>query len=242
MHLGILLENMRREGFELCAGKPEVKIREIDGKRHEPIELLTVDCPLGDQSAVMSLIGSRRAEVQRMDAKPGAGGYVHMEFLVPARGLIGLRGRMLTATQGRAIMYHSFDGWGPWRGDIPQRANGSMIATEPGRVTAYALDLLNDRGAFFVEPGEQVYEGQVVGEHSRENDITVNVVRAKKLTNFRAAGRDDAASYRPMRKMNLENSLEFIREDELVEVTPDQIRIRKRHLSASERKRLMRRA
>ncbi len=242
MHLGILLEKMRREGYELTVGKPEVITREIDGVIHEPVERLVVDCPAGIQSTVMALTGARRAELLRIDPKPGAGGYVHMEFRIPARGLLGLRSRMMTATQGRAILHHSFAGHRPQAGPIPGRAAGVLIATERGRATPYALDLLDDRGTFFVEPGEEVYEGQIVGEHCRENDIPVNVVRAKKLTNIRAAGRDDAARVRPYRRMTLEACLEYVEADELVEITPDAVRLRKRYLTAAERKRRARRS
>jgi len=242
MHLGILIENMRREGYELCVGKPQVILREIDGKTSEPMEQLIVDCPADVQSSVMSLTGSRRAELLRVEPKAGAAGYVHMEFIISARGLIGLRSRMMTATQGQAIVHHSFHGYRPIGGEIPGRAAGVMMATETGRATPYALDLLDDRGFFFVQPGDQVYEGQVVGEHCRENDIVVNVVRAKKLTNYRAVGKDEAAKVRPYRQMSLEDCLEYIETDELVEVTPKAIRMRKRTLSASQRKRQSRRA
>jgi GTP-binding protein len=242
LHLGILLENMRREGYELCVGKPRVITRRIGGKVHEPIERLVVDCPEDAQSAVMSLIGNRRAELQKMDGKPGATGYSHMEFTIPARGLIGLRSRMMTATQGRAVLYHSFHGYEPWRGPVPQRTAGVMIATEPGQITSYALDNLADRGAFFVRPGDRVYAGQIVGEHNRDNDIEVNAIRLKKLTNIRAAGKDDADKVRPIRDMPLERALEYIQEDELVEVTPNHIRMRKRLLDAPARKREGRRA
>jgi len=241
MHIGILLENMRREGYEVCVGKPRVITREVDGKTHEPIELLVVDVPTGAQNAVMSLIGDRRAELIRMDRKPGADGFVHMEFSIPARGLVGLRGRMMTATQGQAIMHHSFDGYEPWRGSIPQRTAGVLIATETGRVTPYALDLLNDRGVFFVSAGDQVFGGQVVGEHCRIKDIPMNAVRMKKLSNVRTTSKDEAAQYRPARDMNLEASLEYIQEDELVEVTPSTIRMRKRILDPSARKKESRR-
>lgn len=242
MHLGILMENMRREGYEFAAGKPRVLIREIDGKQHEPIELLVVDCPQECQSSVMGLVGDRRSEMLKMDAKTGTNGMIHMEFLIPARGLIGLRSRMMTATQGRAIMHHSFHSYQPMRGSIPQRTAGVLIATEAGAVTAYALDNLYDRGFFFVKPGMEVYEGQVVGEHCKDSDIPVNVVRTKKLSNVRAAGKDDAAQIRPMREMSLEACLEYIQEDELVEVTPSTIRMRKRLLSESDRRRHTRRA
>ncbi|MEN8148722.1 MAG: translational GTPase TypA [Planctomycetota bacterium] len=237
MHLGILIENMRREGYELTVGKPQVIEREIDGKRCEPMEQLVVDCPADVQNAVMSLTGSRRAELVSVEPKAGASGFVHMEFVISARGLIGLRSRMMTATQGQAIVHHSFHGYRPVGGELPGRAAGVMMATEGGRATPYALDMLDDRGFFFVKPGDQVYEGQVVGGHCRDNDIVVNVVRAKKLTNYRAAGKDDAAKVRPFRQMSLEDCLEYIETDELVEVTPNAVRMRKRTLSASERKR-----
>jgi GTP-binding protein len=237
MHLGILLENMRREGYEVCVGKPNVILRMVEGRRHEPIEILAVDCPLDCQSSVMSLIGDRRSEIMKMDAKSGASDFVHMEFLIPSRGLFGLNARMMNATQGRAIMHHTFERYEPMRGAIPQRKAGVMIATTTGKVTAYALDALYDRGVFFVEPGENVYEGQVVGEHCKEKDITVNVARSKQLTNIRAAGKDDAARVRSARKMSLEAAMEYIQEDELVEICPNSIRIRKRLLKEVERQR-----
>ena len=240
MHLGILLENMRREGYEVCVGKPNVILRMVEGRRHEPIEILAVDCPLDCQSSVMSLIGDRRSEIMKMDAKSGASDFVHMEFLIPSRGLFGLHARMMNATQGRAIMHHTFERYEPMRGAIPQRKAGVMIATTTGQVTAYALDALYDRGVFFVEPGENVYEGQVVGEHCKEKDITVNVARSKQLTNIRAAGKDDAARVRSARKMSLEAAMEYIQEDELVEICPNSIRIRKRLLKEVDRQRLAR--
>jgi len=242
MHLGILIENMRREGYELCVGKPEVVIKEIDGRLHEPIEHLVVDCPADCQSAVMALVSERRAELSKMDLKPGASGFVHMEFSVPARSLIGLRNRMLNATAGQAIMHHTLLRFDRMRGDLPQRPAGVLIASEPGPVTAYALDGLFDRGFFFVKPGQQVYEGQIVGEHCKAGDLVVNVVREKKLTNIRAAGKDDNSQVRPMREMSLESSLEYIQDDELVEVTPKHIRLRKRMLRESDRRRESRRA
>jgi GTP-binding protein len=237
MHLGILIENMRREGYELCVGKPSVIIRMVNGLRHEPIEQLVIDCPGECQSAVMSLLGDRRSELVSMDAKTGADNYIHMEFMIPSRGLFGLHARILTATQGRAVMHHSYEKYDLMRGTIPQRQAGVMIATETGTITAYALDGLYDRGIFFVEPGEQVYAGQVVGEHCKDKDIPVNPTRAKQLTNVRASGKDDAAKVRPARKMSLEATMEYIQEDELVEFTPKSIRIRKRFLKESDRKR-----
>jgi len=241
LHLGILLENMRREGYELCAGKPKVILKEVNGRTYEPVELLAVDCPIDCQNSVMALMGDRRAEIQKMDTKTGAEGYLHMEFSIPARGLIGLRSRMLTATQGRAIMHHTFLEYQPMRGAIGQRAAGVMIASHPGQVTPYALDGLYDRGMFFVKPGDQVYEGQVVGEHCKDNDILVNVTKTKQLTNIRAAGKDDNAQIRPAREMALEACLEYIQDDELVEITPKSLRIRKRLLSENDRRRAARR-
>jgi GTP-binding protein len=237
MHLGILLENMRREGYEICVGKPNVILRMIEERQHEPIESLMVDCPSDCQNFVMSLLGDRRSEIVKIDAKDATGGFVHMEFLIPSRGLFGLNARMMNATQGRAIMHHAFERYGPMRGAIPQRKAGVMIATNTGQVTAYALDALYDRGIFFVEPGEKVYEGQVVGEHCKEKDIPVNVVRSKQLSNIRAAGKDDAAKVRPARKMSLEAMMEYVQEDELVEICPNSLRIRKRLLKEADRRR-----
>ena len=237
MHLGILLENMRREGYEVCVGKPNVILRIVDERRHEPIELLAVDCPLDCQNSVMSLLGDRRSEIIKIDPKSGAGDFIHMEFFIPSRGLFGLHARMMNATQGRAVMHHTFERYELMRGAIPQRKAGVMIATTTGQVTAYALDALYDRGIFFVEPGEKVYEGQVVGEHCKDKDIPVNVVKSKQLTNIRAAGKDDAARVRPARKMSLEAVMEYLQEDELVEICPSSIRIRKRLLKEADRRR-----
>jgi len=241
MHLGILLENMRREGYEVCVGKPEVIIKMVNGFRQEPIERLVIECPAECQSAVMSLIGNRRSEMLKMDSKSGVSDYVHMEFMIPSRGLFGLNARILTATQGRAVMHHTFERYEPMRGSIPQRQAGVMIATETGIVTAYALDALYDRGAFFVRPGDEVYEGQVVGEHCKDNDIPVNATKAKQLTNIRTSSKDDAARVRPPRIMSLEVCLEYIQQDELVEVCPKSIRIRKRFLKEADRRRAARR-
>ena len=242
MHLGILLENMRREGYEICVGKPNVILRTVEGRRHEPIELLAVDCPLDCQNSVMSLLGDRRSEIIKMDAKSGASDFIHMEFMIPSRGLFGLHARVMNATRGRAVMHHTFERYEPMRGAIPQRKAGVMVATTTGQVTAYALDALYDRGIFFVEPGEKVYEGQVVGEHCKEKDITVNAAKGKQLTNVRASGKDDAAKVRPARKMSLELALEYIQEDELVEICPNSLRIRKRLLKEGDRRRQTRRA
>jgi len=236
MHLGILLETMRREGYEVCVGKPNVILRKVEGRRYEPIERLVIDCPLGCQNAVMSLLGDRRSEIVKMDAKSGTTDFVHMEFMIPSRGVFGLNARMMNATAGRAIMHHTFERYGPMRGAIPQRKAGVIVAVATGQVTAYALDALYDRGVFFVEPGEQVYEGQVVGEHCKDNDISVNVVKSKQLTNVRSSGKDDAAKVRAARKMSLEATMEYIQGDELVEICPNSIRIRKRLLKETDRR------
>jgi GTP-binding protein len=185
----------------------------------------------------MSLMGDRRSELLCVDNKTGTGDYIHMEFLVPTRGLFGLHARVMTLTQGRAVMHHNFERYEPMRGSIPQRQAGVMIATESGIATAYALDALFDRGTFFIQPGEPVYEGQVVGEHCKDNDIPVNVTRAKHQTNIRASGKDDAARVKPPRRMSLEQTLEYIQDDELVEITPESIRMRKRLLKEADRRR-----
>jgi GTP-binding protein len=236
LHLGILLENMRREGFELCVGKPKVIFKEVDGVTLEPIELLTVDVPIESQSSVMALVGDRRAQLLKMDAKQGTTGFTHLEFTVPARGLIGLRSRMLTATQGQAIMHHTFHDYEEYRGDVPSRQMGVMISTETGRITAYALDGLYDRGFFFVKPGDQVYAGQVVGEHCKDSDIVCNPTRPKAMSNMRTTSKDEASRIRPARQMSLEMCLEYIQEDEMVEITPKSIRIRKIMLNESDRR------
>lgn len=241
MHLGILLETMRREGFELCVGMPRIIERQVDGKWHEPFEHLVLESPVDAQGAAMSLIGERRAEMINMSSR-GVGDMVHMEFKIPARGLIGLRTKLLTATRGRVISHHSYLEHGPRVGAIPRRNSGSLIAVETGAATPYSLDALYDRGTFFIEPGEQVYEGQVVGEHCRDNDLEVNVVRTKKLSNVRASGKDDTTSVRPLKRLKLEEALEFVVEGELVEITPANIRIRKQLLKEADRRRAKRKA
>ena len=242
MHIGILIENMRREGFELCVGKPQVIYREVDGQKCEPIEQLVVDCPEECQSSVMALLGDRRATVTKVSHRGNSGGYIHMEFSIPARSLMGLKSRMLNATQGQAVMHHTLLGYEPLRGEAPQRSAGVLIASEAGTSTAYALDALFDRGEFFIRAGDPVYEGQVVGENCRAGDLVVNVVRAKKLTNIRAAGKDDNSQVRPVREMSLEACLEYIEEDELVEVAPNSIRLRKTLLKEADRRRASRKA
>jgi GTP-binding protein len=239
LHLSILIENMRREGFELSVGKPRVINKEIDGKILEPIEYLVIDAPPSTVGAVMELVGNRRGECLKLDAR---GETTHVEFTIPARGLIGLRTRLLNATSGQAIMHHNFYDYQAVRGGIPSRANGVMVSTETGRTTAYALENLQERGSLFVGAGEQVYEGQVVGEHCRDNDLPVNVCREKKLTNVRASTAEKTILLKPPRKMTLELALEYIEEDELVEVTPSAIRLRKMLLKEADRRRFARQA
>ena len=242
MHLGILIENMRREGYELCVGKPQVIYREIDGVKCEPIEQLVVDCPDDCQNSVMALLGDRRAEMLKMGRRSSTSGFVHMEFKIPARSLMGLRSRMLNATKGQAIMHHTLLGYEPVKGELPKRPLGVLISNESGSATAYSLDALYDRGVFFVRPGEDCYQGQVVGENCRAGDLVVNVVRGKQLTNVRASGKDENAKVRPVREMALEACLEYIEDDELVEITPKNIRIRKALLLENDRKREARKA
>ena len=237
MHLGVLIETMRREGYELSVGKPQVIMKQIDGKECEPVETLAVDCPEASQSDVMALVLSRRGELRTMDAKAGTSGWIHMEFKIPSRSLFGLRTMMLTTTRGEAVMYHNLLGYEPVKGDAPRRAAGVMISGEGGQVTSYSLDRLYDRGDFFVKPTDEIYMGQVVGEHCKDNDLEINLVINKKLSNVRASGSDDMAKIKPMRQMSLENCLEYIESDELVEVTPNFIRMRKRYLTENERKR-----
>jgi GTP-binding protein len=234
LQLAILIEMMRREDYELCVGKPEVITRSIDGKIHEPMEMLVIDCPEDYIGVVTQELGVRRGRMMKM-INHGSG-RVRMEFRVPARGLIGFRSEFLTNTRGTGIMNHLFDGWDVWQGDISHRSNGALVADRAGRATSYAIEGLQPRGELFVSPTDEVYEGMVVGENARANDLDVNITREKKLTNMRASGSDDTIHLVPPRIMNLEQALEFIREDELVEVTPEAIRIRKRILQANRRK------
>ena len=237
LHLSILLENMRREGFEVSVGKPRVINKEVNGVLMEPIEYLVIEVPQGSVGSVMELVGNRRAECVKMN---GTGALTHIEFTIPARGLIGLRTRLMTATSGEAIVHHNFYDYQPLRGSIPSRINGVMISTETGRATPFALDNLQERGSLFIAGGEQVYEGQIVGEHCRDNDLPVNVCREKKLTNMRAAGSDKAVILKPPRLMTLEQALEYIEDDELVEVTPKAVRLRKIYLKENDRKKFAR--
>jgi GTP-binding protein len=239
LHLSILLETMRREGYEVGVGKPRVITKTVDGKTLEPIEYLVIEVPPASVGAVMELVGNRRAECLKLDAR---GEMTHVEFTIPARGLIGLRTRLMNATSGQAIMHHNFYDYQALRGTIPARINGVMVSTETGRSTAYSLDNLQERGSLFIGAGESVYEGQVVGEHCRDNDLPVNVCREKKLTNVRAAGADKSIILKPPRQMTLELALEYIEEDELVEVTPAAIRLRKMLLKEADRRRWARQA
>ncbi|MBL8849573.1 MAG: translational GTPase TypA [Planctomycetaceae bacterium] len=235
LHLSILIEQMRREGYELSVGKPEVIRKRVDNNWQEPFELLEVEVPANDVGSVIELCSQRRGKLSQM--QPGSGNHTHLEFSIPARGLIGLRTRMLNATKGEAVMHHRFDGYRVVEGEIPRRKNGVMISQDTGRTTAYALSKLQERAAFFVGAGTEVYEGMIVGENARDNDLVVNPVREKKLTNMRASGSDENVILAPPREMSLELALEYIEWDEYVEVTPDAIRLRKIWLTENDRKR-----
>ena len=234
LQLAILIEMMRREGYELSAGKPEVLTREIDGQRHEPMELLVVDCPDEFIGVVTQKTGIRRGRMTKM-VNHGTG-RVRLEFRLPSRGLIGFRTEFLTDTRGTGIMNHLFDGYEPWQGDIPHRATGALVADRPGRATGYAIAHLQPRGTLFVAPGDEVYEGMIVGENSREKDMDVNITKEKKLTNMRASTDEASVQLIPPRVMSLEQALEFLRTDELLEVTPKAFRLRKKILPALKRK------
>lgn len=234
LHLSILIETMRREGYELQVGQPQVIIKEIDGKKHEPVETLTVNVPEEYSSKIVDMVTRRKGEIVSMETQNDR---INMEFVIPSRGIIGLRNNVLTATAGEAIMAHRFLEYQPWKGEIERRTNGSLIALEAGTAYAYAIDKLQDRGKFFIFPQEDVYAGQVVGENAKEGDIVVNVTKSKKLTNMRASGADDKARIVPPVVFSLEEALEYIKEDEYVEVTPNHIRLRKIILDENERKR-----
>jgi GTP-binding protein len=234
LQLAILIEMMRREGYELSVGKPEAITRTLDGNTHEPMELLVVDCPEEFIGVVTQKVGERRGRMMKM-VNHGSG-RVRIEFRVPSRGLIGFRSEFLTDTKGTGIMNHLFDGWEPWQGEIAHRATGALVADRPGRATGYSIENLQPRGTLFLAPGTEVYEGMMVGEHARGNDLDVNITKEKKLTNMRASGSDDMIRLVPPRILNLEQALEFIKEDELVEVTPAAVRLRKRILAANRRK------
>ncbi len=234
LHLSVLIETMRREGYELQVGQPQVIIKEIDGRKCEPVELLTINVPEEYSSKIIDMVTRRKGEMVSMATQNDR---LHIEFHIPSRGIIGLRNNVLTASAGEAIMAHRFLEYQPWKGDIERRTNGSLIAMEAGTAYAYAIDKLQDRGKFFIFPQEEVYAGQVVGENAKDNDIVVNVTKSKKLTNMRASGADDKARIIPPVVFSLEEALEYIKEDEYVEVTPHHLRLRKIILDEIERKR-----
>jgi len=234
LHLSILIETMRREGYELQVGQPAVIIKEIDGVKHEPIEHLVVDVPEEFSGKVIEQVTQRKGEMQVMEPK---GDMIHLEFNIPSRGLIGLRSNLLTATQGEAIMSHRFMAYEPFKGPIPGRINGSLVSMETGTTTGYSIDKLQDRGIFFVDPNEEIYEGQVVGENNRPADLVVNIVKGKQLTNMRASGKDDNMRIAPKKVFSLEEAMEYIQDDEYIEITPKSMRLRKVYLKEHERKR-----
>jgi GTP-binding protein len=240
LHLTILLENMRREGYELAVSRPRVVLREVDGVKHEPYEMLTVDVEEDHQGAVMEALGLRRGDLQ--DMQPDGKGRVRLDYRIPARGLIGFQSDFLTMTRGTGIMSHVFDDYGPMKPDMAERRNGVLVSGEDGAAVAYALWKLQDRGRMFVNPGDPLYEGMIIGIHSRDNDLVVNPIKGKQLTNIRASGTDEAVRLVPPIQVTLESAIEFIADDELVEITPKSIRIRKRHLKEHERKRASREA
>ena len=235
LHLSILIENMRREGFELGVSRPQVIIKEINGEKQEPYEMLTVDVESNNQGTIMEKLGMRRGELLNME--PDGKGRVRLEYMIPARGLIGFQTEFLNLTRGTGLISNIFDSYDDYRGEIQGRKNGVLISQDQGEIVTYALGKLDDRGRMFVKPGDPVYEGMIVGVHSRDNDLVVNPVRAKQLTNFRVSGKEDAIKITPPIELSLEYAVEFIADDELVEITPKSIRLRKRHLSEHERKR-----
>ena len=234
LHLSILIETMRREGFELQVGQPKVLLREIKGVKHEPIEALTVQVPDNFAGKVIEQVTQRKGEIVNIEIKDDR---AHLDFKIPARGIIGLRNQVLTVTEGEAIMAHRFEGYEPWKGEMAVKRNGSLIAMETGTAVAYAIDKLQDRGRFFIFPGEDVYMGQVIGENTRLDDITVNITRTKKLTNMRASGSDDKALLTPPIRFSLEEAMEYISSDEYIEITPKSMRLRKIMLDENDRKR-----
>jgi GTP-binding protein len=235
LHLGILIETMRREGFEITIGQPQVLVKEIDGKRNEPYEVLVVDVPSEFSGKVIDLVTQRKGEMLVMETK---GEMQHLEFEIPSRGLIGLRSQMLTNTAGEAVMAHRFLEYKPWKGPIPGRNNGVLLSKNQEKTTGYSIDKLQDRGRFFVDPGEEVYAGQIIAEHIKPGDLVVNATEAKKLTNHRASGSDDATKIAPKTLMTLEECMEYIQHDECIEVTPKSIRMRKLLLDEEDRKRV----
>jgi GTP-binding protein len=235
LHLSVLIETMRREGYELQLGQPQVIIKEIDGVKCEPMEVLTVDVPEESSSKVIDLVSQRKGDMLVMQPK---GDLIHMEFEIPSRGIIGLRNNVLTATAGEAIMAHRFKAYEPWKGHIPSRVAGVLISKEKGTAVAYSIDKLQDRGRFFIEAGEEIYHGMIIGEHIRPDDLVVNVCTEKKLTNMRASGSDEKMRIIPKIKFSLEEAMEYIQGDEYVEITPQSIRLRKIYLDDNERKRM----
>jgi GTP-binding protein len=233
LHLGVLIETMRREGYELTVGQPQVIVKEIDGKKCEPYEVLVVDVPQEFASKVIDLVTRKKGEMHVMETK---GDMQHLEFEIPSRGLIGLRTQMLTNTQGEAVMAHRFSEYKPWKGPIPGRNNGVLLAKENGSSTGYSLDKLQDRGSFFIDPGEEIYAGQIIGEHIKPGDLVVQITEGKKLTNMRASGSDAATNIAPKILLTLEECMEYIQQDECIEVTPNFIRMRKTILNEEERK------
>ncbi|TVR76709.1 MAG: translational GTPase TypA [Chitinophagaceae bacterium] len=234
LHLSILIETMRREGYELQVGQPKVIIKEIDGVKHEPIEVLTIDLPESFSGKAIEIVTKRKGDLINMTTKDE---YTHLEFSIPSRSLMGLRNQMLSSTAGEAVIAHRFEQYEPLKGDVPGRLNGVLVSMETGTTTAYSIDKLQDRGKFFVDPGEDIYEGQILGEHIRNTDLVINIIKGKKLTNVRASGSDDNVKIAPKIKMSLEECLEYIAGDEYVEVTPKAIRMRKIKLKENERKR-----
>lgn len=235
LHLSVLIETMRREGYEVQLGQPKVIIKEIDGVKCEPIEAMTVQVPEVFSGKVIELVTARKGEIANIEVKDDR---AHLEFFIPSRGIIGLRNQMLTATEGEAIMAHRLKGYEPWKGELGVKRNGALISLETGTAIAYSIDKMQDRGRFFVNPGEEVYMGQVVGENTRMDDLTLNIVKTKKLTNMRASGSDDKTSIAPAIKFSLEEAMEYIRNDEYIEVTPNYMRIRKIYLNEHDRKRM----
>ncbi|GAA4097819.1 translational GTPase TypA [Mucilaginibacter panaciglaebae] len=233
LHLSVLIETMRREGYELQVGQPQVIIKEIDGVKCEPVETLIVDVPSDVAGKVIELVTQRKGDLLVMEPK---GDLQHLEFEIPARGIIGLRNNVLTATGGEAIMAHRFKAYEPWKGTIPGRSNGVLVSMDTGKTTAFAIDKLQDRGRFFIDPGVDIYEGQVLGEHIRDNDLVINLTKGKQLTNMRASGSDTNVRIAPAIKFSLEESMEYIQADEYIEVTPQSIRMRKIYLNENERK------
>ena len=234
LHLSVLIETMRREGYELQIGQPQVILKTIDGVTCEPVEELSIDLPEEVSGKAVEMVSIRKGEMKSMEAR---GSRMLCEFEIPSRGIIGLRNQLLTATAGEAIMAHRFKEYQPLKGDIPGRINGSLVSMENGTAIPYSIDKLQERGKFFIDPGEEIYEGQVIGENSRNDDMAINVTKTKKLSNVRAAGSDDKAKIVPAIKFSLEEALEYIQKDEYVEVTPNHLRLRKIFLKEVDRKR-----